>query len=863
MIMKKSVIALPFHRHFFRTCLWALVVVTLLTGWRALISYDDASSLYLSVSLKSPQEGIAALYYDIGQGYNERHVVSAFVKGDNQVHDYLYKIPYKTLYHLRWDPPPATHNPLTIRKIEILDSSHRLVKRLGLRQLAPLHQIKALELSDEQADIRVEEGANDPQVDLRLEFPIAAEKLYVLATFVGQILLEFTGFSLVAFLMIYIWFRWRDKIRIWFRRRNKIITIVIAVYILFFGWRCWLLYDDTGYLFLQVAMSASVNSHAQIYYDLGQGLNEKQSQIMQVTNQKNLRQYRFKLPNKTIYKIRFDPLMTAGNVRIGEMKVTDAFGNLLREIPLGQLEPINQIKSINARNDGIEIVVTENANDPQITIPLKGALDFEGKLPFPIGQWLLAILTELGFLILFAIVFVWGWRKKWGNLFLNGLESPFIQEKMPLIYMGAAFGLILAMGFISGLDVHPDEWNGHTKAAAYYLQNWLPPAVDDPRIVNSISVFGVSYLWQIEPIYFIAVKATQLISGIVPDFYLRMRIANALLFLSLVLIVALQIKRSKWLVPFLVASPQVWYVFSYFNSDGFPLFIAILLAMQMIDPESTLNRFFSTPLLRQHIGGGLLTGLLAGILIASKLNYLLYIAFLIFVGLWVILFETAKHQRLSRLKKLIFVASMALLVYLPIIGYDQYVNDFKKTEKAMSAMERYAAPQFKPSSLQKDLSATYPGLRLRDKGVSLESLLIQNPEWRDLSFKSFFGIYGYMDLVSNENYYRAVTYMLSVFFLLVFFYVAFALSPRDVIFILFVLLFCGLAVGQSVYHSWVSDYQPQGRYLFPILPMLMIGLARLPASFRLRVMPLFGLVFFILSLWSFLLTGLRMIPKIN
>ena len=178
------------------------------------------------------------------------------------------------------------------------------------------------------------------------------------------------------------------------------------------------------------------------------------------------------------------------------------------------------------------------------------------------------------------------------------------------------------------------KWNGHIKAAAYYIQNWLPPAVDDPRMVNSISVFGVSYLWQIEPIYFFAVKATQGLSCIVSDFYLRLRLFNALLFLSLVLVVATQIKRSKWLVPFLVVSPQVWYVFSYFNSDGFPLFIAILLAMQFIDPESSLNRFLSAPVLRQNVGGGILVGILIGLLISSKLNYLLYIAFLIFVGLW-------------------------------------------------------------------------------------------------------------------------------------------------------------------------------------------------------------------------------------
>ncbi len=861
--MKKWVIALPFQRQFFRTCLLALIAIAIVSGWRALISYDDTTSLYLSISLKSPQEGIAALYYDVGRGFNESHVVSAFIKGGNQVNEYLYRIPNKTLYRLRWDPPPATHEPITIRKMEILDSSNRLVKRLGFHQLSPLHQIKTLELSNEQADIWVQEGADDPQVDIRLESPLFVKKFYILAKVLGWFLFEFTGFSLIACFMIYIWFSWRDKIDTRFRDRSKLMILVVVMYIVLFGWRCWVLYDDVGYLFLQVTMSSSVNGNAKIYYDLGQGLNEEQSQQVQVTSQKDLRQYRFKLPNKTINKIRFDPLTTAGRVRIGEMKVIDASGDLLRVIPIGQLKPINQIESINARGDGVEIIISADANDPQIALPLNEALNYEGKLPFPMRQWFMAVFAEMFLFVLFAFVFIQGRRKKWGSLFLESLESRFFQEKMPLLYLGTAFGLIVAMGFISGLDVHPDEWNGHIKAAAYYVQNWLPPAVDDPRVVDSVSVFGVSYLWELEPIYFVAAKATQILSFIVPDFYLRLRLANALLFLLLVLIVASQIKRSTWMVPLLVVSPQVWYVFSYFNNDGSSLFIAILLAMQMIDSESPLNRFFSAPLLRQHIGGGILAGILAGLLIASKMNYLVYIAFLIFVGLWVILFDIPRSQRLLRLKKLTLVAVIALMVYLPIFGYDQYINDFKKTEKAIRVMERYAAPQFKPSKLQNDLSSTYPGLHLRDKGVSLEALLIQNPDWRDLSFKSFFGIYGYMDRVSPPDYYRAVTYALGLFFILVFIYVAFTFSFRDIIFMLFVLLFMGLVVGQSVYHSWVNDFQPQGRYLFPILPMLIIGLAKLPASFRTRVMPPFGLTFFILSVWSFLLTGLRVIPKID
>ena len=842
-----------FREKYVRACLLTLMVIASISVWQALISDEDADSRhYLSITLKSQQEGVAALYYDIGKGFNDRHVESAFIKADKQISEYLFKIPDATIYHLRWDPPASAHEVISIIKMEILDGSHSPVKRLSLRQLEPLHQIQAVALSDVTADFRIQEEADDPQIKIRLESPLSVKALDSRLPFPVRLFLEFLGLSLSACLLIYIWLC----------RKDKVVASVILISLVFFGWRSWALYDSASYLFLQVAMSSSVDSTAQVYYNAGQGLNENQSQRMHVTSQEDFRQYRFKLPNKTIYDLRFDPLMMAGKLRIGEVKVTDTFGNLLREIPLQQLEPMNQIKSISTNNGSVEIVVSEEANDPQISISLQEPLDYEDTLPFPARQWLLVLLKELVILVLWASVVILVW-KKWGNALVEGLESSFIQEKMPLMYMGSALGLILAMATVSGLDVNPDEWNGHVKAAAYYIENWLPPAVDDPRIVNSISVFGVSYLWHIDPYYFFAVKVTQVLSGVISDFYLRARLANALLFLSLVLVFATQIKRSKWMVPFIVISPQVWYVFSYFNNDAFPLFIALILAMQVVDPESFLNRFLSAPTIRHNAGGGVLIGILIGLLLCSKLNYRLYIAFLIFVGSWKILFEATVPQRIMKLKKWVFLFSVALLVYLPLYGYDQYVNDFQKDEKVPIVMERHAVPQFKPSRLQNDLSSSYPGLRLKDKGVSFRELFLKSSDWRDLSFKSFFGLYGYMDLVSAEEYYQAVTYVVGVFFLLVFYHVAFTLPARDVIFLLVLLLFAGLIVGQSVYHSWINDYQPQGRYLFPILPMLMVGLSRLPVSFRTRIMPLFGLVCFILSVWSFVLTGLKMIPKIN
>jgi len=73
---------------------------------------------------------------------------------------------------------------------------------------------------------------------------------------------------------------------------------------------------------------------------------------------------------------------------------------------------------------------------------------------------------------------------------------------------------------------------------------------------------------------------------------------------------------------------------------------------------------------------------------------------------------------------------------------------------------------------------------------------------------------------------------------------------------------CSLGiVGLSLYHSWVNEFQPQGRYLFAIFPIVGVLLS--------RSKPLVSQVFvncivaatFVLSSYSFVFVGLTEIPK--
>ena len=45
----------------------------------------------------------------------------------------------------------------------------------------------------------------------------------------------------------------------------------------------------------------------------------------------------------------------------------------------------------------------------------------------------------------------------------------------------------------------------------------------------------------------------------------------------------------------MLLAPQIWYIFSYFNGDAFPLFLATLIGYQTAVPDSLFNRYLDAP----------------------------------------------------------------------------------------------------------------------------------------------------------------------------------------------------------------------------------------------------------------------------
>jgi hypothetical protein len=77
-----------------------------------------------------------------------------------------------------------------------------------------------------------------------------------------------------------------------------------------------------------------------------------------------------------------------------------------------------------------------------------------------------------------------------------------------------------------------------------------------------------------------------------------------------------------------------------------------------------------------------------------------------------------------------------------------------------------------------------------------------------------------------------------------------------------VLAFSALTVGVALFHSWNNDFQAQGRYLFPIVAMLGMGLLLARAWIAQRVLAAIIAACFALCVYSFVFIGLGSVERI-
>lgn len=127
-------------------------------------------------------------------------------------------------------------------------------------------------------------------------------------------------------------------------KRSAVTTIVI--YSLLIG--CLVAYSDYNYnassqLFFTVEMQSSQSGDAQVFFDDGDGYNERDSYKQQV-HSGSFNKYVFPLTRKSAKSIRFDPINLPAVVQIKRTCIENRKGEVIKKIPSGTLDQYNKLR---------------------------------------------------------------------------------------------------------------------------------------------------------------------------------------------------------------------------------------------------------------------------------------------------------------------------------------------------------------------------------------------------------------------------------------------------------------------------------------------------------------------------------------
>ena len=302
-----------------------------------------------------------------------------------------------------------------------------------------------------------------------------------------------------------------------------------------------------------------------------------------------------------------------------------------------------------------------------------------------------------------------------------------------------------------------------------------------------------------------------------------------------------------FIIAFVSLLPQFVFLSSYINNDSFAVFAVSFIIYAWVNGMKK----------KWDIRSCVILGVSLGICLLSYYNAFVFVVLSVF--LW---FATVLRKKESRksvkyvLARVALIAAIVMLVsgwwYVrSAVLYNGDVLGMKTTEQ-MS--EQYGINPLKPSNRSTSKNA----------GESILTMLKES-DWAETTFQSFICVLGAMNIFLSDKWYTAFKIMISIGILGFVFAALKALVKRKVVyndFVLKLLLVIGIVmtVFLSIYRSWGTDYQPQGRYIMPILiPLALLmafGFKSICEHIKLKIIKtigFFGIIAFIILTysWSF------------
>ena len=328
--------------------------------------------LYLELKCASNQDGDVKLYLNTTRGINELNTIYFPISPTEQTFTYTFPLFDAPITEIRLDPV-AQGGTLTIDHLRIIDRRGVEYRRFTVDMLRDAAEISAITPTKEGWSITSTPESFDPRVMIELVSPIVAKGIDQRS--VLRCLLSTSYLSLMLWILLlavlFVFWRpssWRD----FFLHVGFMASL--AVMFAFVGnrglikdsWHYsqfepWPISDEVR---LEMDLVSSVNSPVQLFWDMGNGINETDSQRQVYAPHEKLQTLRFTLPKQGLDALRFDPRDNFGETRIRGIRIIDGGNRTLALLPLDAFDSINQIDSISKDIDELTVTTIAGADDP-------------------------------------------------------------------------------------------------------------------------------------------------------------------------------------------------------------------------------------------------------------------------------------------------------------------------------------------------------------------------------------------------------------------------------------------------------------------------------------------------------------------
>lgn len=397
-------------------------------------------------------------------------------------------------------------------------------------------------------------------------------------------------------------------------------------------------------------------------------------------------------------------------------------------------------------------------------------------------------------------------------------------------------------------DSAPDEYMKYD-VCKYIANNGSLPLGGDESIRNPI--WGISYAFQPIFSYIISAIFMKIVMAItkltVDDFavFVAARFVSVLsctgtvIFIMKIAKKLFEDKKYQWMfIVFASLLPQYVFIGSYLNNDSFAIFtISIIIYSWIIGLE---NKWDTKSCISLALG--------IGFCALSYYNAYVYIlcSIIMFISSFINIKEK-KFNYKDMLKKgiLITIIVFAICGWFFIRNAVLYNGDFLGLRTESEYAEKYAMDQYKPSNSVAPIAV----------GNSLKCMLI-DMKWLSMTFKSFVATFGYMSILGPWYLYRffEIVIVLAVIGCIIDFKEIFwnkDKSKRKLHYFFIVAMI--LSVILSVGYSYMSDFQPQGRYIMPsVIPFmyfLISGLKKLIEFIKFKYIKI-GIILVFCLMWA-------------